>query len=84
MFFLLLFSFFFYFGSGQGAESAIAILSEKIATLIIILLPILFNLYKIVQYSKTNQLLKANSYILAALILILFFCCLFYIDFIGS
>lgn len=72
VFFIALFSLFLYFGSGVGASSPQALLWGKIATYTIILPPILFNLYKIIKYRKSNQFEKCNSYIVAEILIALF------------
>lgn len=65
LFIILLFSFFMYFGSGASAESQIAITSRKIGNLVLVLPPILFNLYKIKISHSEQKSIVANTYVTA-------------------
>jgi len=76
-------SFFFlwdYFGEGAGAESSLAILCGEIANYIIIIPPIIFNLYKMIKsIGKQNF----STYLSAEIIIILLFIFAYYKGFIG-
>ena len=68
-------SFFFlwnYFGEGAGAESYRALLWGKIAMYIVVFPPIVFNLYKMLNFKKEA---KQNfiTYFIAEFIIVLFF-----------
>jgi hypothetical protein len=84
MFFILLFSFFIYFGSGAGAESQIAITSGKIANLVLILPPILYNVYKIKTSHSEQKNIVVNSYIMATFLYCAFVFFMFKIGFLNS
>jgi len=70
--FALILHFFLYYGSGAGSESQIAITSEKVATFIFILPPIIFNLYKIYKLKKEQKIKDLNSYLVSLIIYCLF------------
>ncbi|MDR6846606.1 hypothetical protein [Flavobacterium granuli] len=61
---LILF-FFLYFGSGAGASSDKAILTENVAFIILPLLPLLFGVFK---YKTLTEKLKAKSYLYSGLL----------------
>jgi hypothetical protein len=61
---LILF-FFLYFGSGMGASSYKAILTENVAFVILTLLPLLFGIFK---YRTLTEKLKAKSYLYSGLL----------------
>lgn len=84
MFFILLFSFFMYFGSGAGSVSQTAITSGKIANLIIISPPILFNLYKVYKLKTEIKTDDKNSYFIATILYFLFIIFQIYSDFMNS
>jgi len=64
-FFGLIFFFFLYFGSGVGASSQKAILTENIAITILALTPFLFGFFK---YRNTTEKQKANSYLYSGIL----------------
>ncbi len=64
-FFGLILFFFLYFGSGAGASSDKAMLSENVAFVILFLLPLLFGIYKC---RTLTEKLKAKSYLYSGLI----------------
>ncbi|POS00508.1 hypothetical protein Q361_1892 [Flavobacterium croceum DSM 17960] len=72
MYFFLLFSFFLYFGSGAGSESETAINSGKIANLIIILPPIIYNFFRIYKLKIETKSEKRKAFIIATIIYIMF------------
>lgn len=72
MYFFLLFSFFLYFGSGAGSESETAINSGKIANLIIILPPIIYNIFKIYKLKIETESEKRKAFIIATIIYLMF------------
>ena len=84
MFFILLISFFMYFGSGAGAESQIAITSGKIANLILILPPILYNVYKIKISHSEQKNIVVNSYVMATFLYCAFVFFMFKTGFLNS
>jgi hypothetical protein len=84
MFFVVLFSLFMYFGSGAGAESQIAITSGKIANLVLVLLPILFNLYKIKISHSEQKSIVANTYVTATFLYCAFVFFIFKSGFLSS
>lgn len=84
MFFIVLFSLFMYFGSGAGAESQIAITSGKIANLVLVLLPILFNLYKIKISHSEQKSIVANTYVTATFLYCAFVFFIFKSGFLSS
>ena len=83
MFFILIFLLFFIFGSGAGAESPNALLFGTISTYIIILTPLLFNLYQIIKY-RTIQPIKSFTYLLAEVAMIAFIILMYYFDYMGT
>ena len=83
MFVILIFLLFFIFGSGAGAESPNAYLLGTSATYIIILTPLLFNLYQIIKY-RTIQPIKSVTYLIAEIVMILFVIIMYYFDYIGT
>lgn len=83
MFILLIFLLFFIFGSGAGAESPNALLLGTSATYIIILSPLLFNLYQIIKY-RTIQPIKFFTYLTAEIVMIVFVIIMYYFDYIGT
>lgn len=84
MFFILLFSFFMYFGSGAGAESQIAITSGKIANLVLILPPILYNIYKIKTSHSEQKNRVVKSYVMTTFLFCAFVFFMFKIGFLSS
>jgi hypothetical protein len=84
MFFIMLFSLFMYFGSGAGSVSQTAITSGKIANLIIISPPILFNLIKIKKFYSSQNKIMFNSYILATFLYCIFIFFMIKNKFLGS
>jgi hypothetical protein len=64
-FFGLILFFFLYFGSGAGATSDKAMLSENIASAILFLAPLLFGIFK---YRTLTEKLKAKSYLYSGLL----------------
>jgi hypothetical protein len=72
MYFFLLFSFFLYFGSGAGSESETAINSGKIANLIIILPPIIYNIFKIYKLKIETESEKRKAFIIATIMYLMF------------
>lgn len=69
MYFVLLFAFFLYFGSGAESSSSKTEFVATVTITIMISLPIIFNIYKIFKLKK----LKAggsNSYFISTIILI--------------
>ena len=72
MYFFLLFSFFLYFGSGAGSESETAINSGKIANLIIILPPIIYNIFKIYKLKIETESEKRKAYKIATIMYLMF------------
>ncbi len=60
----LIFLFFFLFGSGAGASSDKAILTENITLAILTLLPLIFGIFK---YRNTTEKEKAKSYLYSSL-----------------
>ena len=83
MFVILIFLLFFIFGSGAGASSPNAILFGTISTYIIILTPLLFNLYQIIKY-RTIQPIKSFTYLLAEVAMIAFVILMYYFDYMGT
>lgn len=61
----LIFFFFLYFGSGAGASSDKAILTENVAFVILFLLPLFFGIFK---YRTLTEKLKAKSYLYSGLL----------------
>jgi hypothetical protein len=61
---LILF-FFLHFGSGAGASSDKAILTENVAFIIVFLLPLLFGIFK---YKTLTEKVKAKSYLYSGLL----------------
>ncbi|WP_026711164.1 hypothetical protein [Flavobacterium filum] len=84
LFIILLFSFFMYFGSGAGAESQIAITSGKIGNLVLVLPPILFNLYKIKISHSEQKSIVANTYVTATFLYCAFVFFIFKSGFLSS
>ena len=74
---------FFIFGSGAGASSPNALLFGTISTYIIILAPLFFNLYQIINFRK-NHSIKSFTYLIAEIVLILFVIIMYYFDYIGT
>lgn len=64
-FFGLISFFFLYFGSGAGASSDKAMLTENVAFVILFLLPLLFGVFK---YRALTEKLKAKSYLYSGLL----------------
>jgi hypothetical protein len=64
-FFALILFFFLYFGSGMGASSDKAILTENVAFVILFLLPLLFGFFK---YRTLTEKLKGKSYLYSGLL----------------
>lgn len=64
-FFGLILFFFLYFGSGAGASSENAILTENISFVALFLLPLLFGFFK---YSTLTEKFKAKSYLYSGLL----------------
>lgn len=64
-FFGLILFFFLYFGSGTGASSDKAMLTENVAFVILFLLPLLFGIFK---YRVLTEKLKAKSYFYSGLL----------------
>ncbi len=58
--YLLIFFFFFYFGSGAGASSEKALLTEKIAFIVLVSLPLLFG---VIKYRSSTEVKKGKSYL---------------------
>jgi membrane-bound ClpP family serine protease len=63
-YFGLIFFVFFYFGSGSGASSPQAQMTQKVWVSALALLPLLFGIYK---YKRLKDQDKANSYLFAGL-----------------
>jgi hypothetical protein len=80
MFFSLFIYLFSYFGSGVSEKGLPALLEGKITTYTIIILPLLFNLYKLIKSYK-RSFSDSLTYLVAEIIMILFFGYLLYIDF---
>ena len=72
MYFFLLFSFFLFFGSGAGLESETAINSGKIANLIVILPPIIYNIFKIYKLKIETESEKRKAFIIATIMYLMF------------
>ena len=83
MFVILIFMLFFIFGSGAGASSPNALLFGTISTYILILTPLLFNLYQIIKYHKI-QFIKSITYLIAEIVMIVFVIIMYYFDYIGT
>ena len=66
--FVLLLFFFLYFGSGAGASSEKAMLTENIAFTILFVIPLFFGMFKF-KYVEEKQ--KAKSYLYSGLIVTL-------------
>lgn len=64
-FFALILFFFLHFGSGAGATSDKAMLTENIAFVILFSLPLLFGIFK---YINLTEKLKAKSYLYSGLL----------------
>jgi len=64
-FFGLILFFFLYFGSGAGASSNKAILTENVVFVILFLLPLFFGIFK---YLTLKEKLKAKSYLYSGLL----------------
>jgi len=64
-FFGLILFFFLYFGSGAGASSDKAILTENVAFAILFLLPLFFGIFK---HQTLTEKLKAKSYLYSGLL----------------
>ena len=64
-FFGLILFFFLYFGSGAGASSDKAMLTENVVFAILFLLPLLFGIFK---YRTLTEKLKAKSFLYSGLI----------------
>ena len=64
-FFGFILLFFLYFGSGAGASSDKAILTENVAFVILFLLPLFFGIFK---YRASTDKLKAKSYLYSGLL----------------
>ena len=64
-FFGLILFFFLYFGSGAGASSDKAMLTENITFVVLFSLPFL---YGVIKYSTVTEKLKAKSYLYAGLL----------------
>lgn len=74
---------FWYFGEGAYSVSSFAIICGRIATGIILLPPIIFNLYKIVNLKKkSNQ--TFITYLIAEFVIVSFFMFAYYRGFIGT
>ena len=69
-FFIFLFSFFGYFGSGASVSSELANIWGCIGQITIYFPPILFNFYKIIKLKKSNNF---TTFISAQIILLLLF-----------
>lgn len=65
VFFGLILFFFLYFGSGAGASSDKAMLTENVVFAILFLLPLLFGIFK---YRTLTEKLKAKSYLYSGLL----------------
>lgn len=72
MYFFLFLSFFLYFGSGAGSESETAINSGKIANLIIISPPIIYNIFKIYKLKIEAESEKRKAFIIVTIIYLMF------------
>ena len=72
-----------YFGSGAGSSRTAAIASGILDNYIIIFPPLLFNFYKIFKLYK-NQFEKAMTYLIAEIVMIIFFVYMHFIEFIGT
>lgn len=83
MYFFLLFSFFLYFGSGASSQSETAINSGKIANLIIILPPIIYNIFKIYKLKIETESEKRKAFIIATIIYLMFITYQIYYGFIN-
>ena len=83
MFFILVFLLFFIFGSGAGASIRNALLFGTSATYIIILTPLLFNLYQILK-CRTIQPIKSFTYLMAEVAMIAFIILMYYFDYMGT
>jgi hypothetical protein len=81
LFFASLFFLWGYFGEGAGAESPQAILCGKIATGIILLPPLVFNLCKMIKSSEKQNFL---TYLIAEIIIVLLYVFAYYKGFIGT
>lgn len=64
-FFGLILLFFLYFGSGIGASSDKAMLTENVTFVILFLLPLFFGVFK---YRTLTEKLKARSYLYSGLL----------------
>jgi hypothetical protein len=64
-FFGLILFFFLHFGSGAGASSDKAIITENVAFGILFLLPLLFGIFK---YKTLTEKVKAKSYLYSGLL----------------
>jgi amino acid transporter len=76
LYFILIFAFFLYFGSGSGASSSTAEVVSTVAITVITVIPIIFNSYKIVELKKVNAG-DSYAYLISTVILILVFMWLF-------
>jgi hypothetical protein len=83
MFVILIFLLFFIFGSGAGASSPNALLFDTISTYIIILAPLVFNLFQIIKFRK-NHPIKSFTYLIAEAEMIVFVLMMYYFDYIGT
>jgi hypothetical protein len=72
MYFFLLFSFFLYFGSGAGSESETSINLGKIANMIIISPPIIYNIFKICKLKIETESEKRQTFIIATIMYLMF------------
>jgi hypothetical protein len=72
MYFVLIFSLFLYFGSGISASSKLAQNTTIVMCCTFIILPNLFNLFKIFQFKRKNKRVELNTYLLAEFTIIVF------------
>lgn len=71
MYFILLFGFFLYFGSGAGASSTAAEVAYEISLVVILAPLIIYTIFKIVKLMKV-RIADAAAFFVATLILVLF------------
>jgi hypothetical protein len=83
IYFILLFSFFLYFGSGASAESQTANNVGKMANLLLILPPIIFNFFKLYQLNFNKDSEKRGVYIFATVFNLAFISSQIYFEFLN-
>jgi hypothetical protein len=70
VYFVLLFAFFLYFGSGAGASSFNAKLSSRVSIAFIVILPLVFNVYRVMALLVIKIANRAVFFSAAAILMV--------------